>query len=521
MPVRAMSTAQPPSPRIGASQSLAIVWRTLRSMRTALVLLLLLALGSVAGSLVPQVPNSPEAVADYLVDHPFWGEFLRRAGFFDVFGSWWFVLITTLLVVSLVACLGPRTRALVTAVRAKPVQARELDGFPHAVRTRVNASAADAHRAAERTLRRRRFKTAADGVQVAGEKGLAREVGSLLFHWAFLLLVLGVIVGKGTGFSGYIRVIEGQTWTDAAANYAELRTGRFFSGNFTGVQVRLRDFASRFRETGQPMDFVSAVDLQTPSGELIRQQDIRVNRPASVDGIRIYQSGFGWAPVVRARLGGETIADAPIAFVQRQAPEGVGQLAVPWSGFLKLADVRPQMAIEFELWPDGRAFAAALEGELRPMTEAHEPLLRYVVWRGPLLDISQTSLDTTGMRRMESGIVYQGNPATIDTATGPMSVEFPELREYSVFQVARDSGVPLVLAAAILVLVGIVAALFVSRRKVWVRAEPYGTGTLLTVGGFALQRKDAFDDEFERLTGALVAACGGVRDAEPQTVGAP
>jgi cytochrome c biogenesis protein len=491
-------------------------------MRTALMLLLLLALGSVAGSLVPQLPNSPDRVASYLAAHPFWGEFFRRAGLFDVFGSWWFVLITTLLVVSLVACLAPRTRALATAIRAKPVQARELDGFPHTMRTRVNAPPGASFRAAERTLRRRRFRTAADGVQVAGEKGLAREVGSLLFHWAFLLLVLGVIIGKGTGFSGYIRVIEGQTWTDASANYDELRTGRFFKGNYTGIQVHLRDFASRFRETGQPMDFVSAVDLETPDGVLIRQQDIRVNEPASVEGIRIYQSGFGWAPVVVARLDGQKIADAPIVFVEEAPPEGVGQLAMPWQGFLKLPDVRPQLAIEFELWPDGRAFASALEtGELVPMTEAHEPLLRFTVWRGPLADVSQISLDTTGMRRAGSGIVYQDHPATIGTASGALSIDFPGLRQYSVLQVAKDSGVPLVLAAAILVLVGIVAALFVSRRKVWVRAEPDGSGTLLTVGGFALQRKDAFDEEFERLTGALVEACGGVRDAEPQTVGAP
>ena len=70
---RSGSAPQPPA-RLDLRRSTALAWRTLRSMRTALVLLLLLALASVGGSLVPQVPNTPERVARYLLDHPFWGE---------------------------------------------------------------------------------------------------------------------------------------------------------------------------------------------------------------------------------------------------------------------------------------------------------------------------------------------------------------------------------------------------------------------------------------------------------------
>jgi hypothetical protein len=43
-----------------------------------------------------------------------------------------------------------------------------------------------------------------------------------------------VIYGKGTGFTGRAVVVEGKTWIDAQANYdGQLRTGRFFSGDFT------------------------------------------------------------------------------------------------------------------------------------------------------------------------------------------------------------------------------------------------------------------------------------------------
>ncbi len=110
--------------------SVALVWRTLRSMRTALVLLLMLAGASVIGSLIPQLPNTPDKVTQYTLDHPLVADIYRRLGFFDVFGTWWFTLITTLLFVSLVACLIPRTRGSIRSVRQKPKQASEIDAFP-------------------------------------------------------------------------------------------------------------------------------------------------------------------------------------------------------------------------------------------------------------------------------------------------------------------------------------------------------------------------------------------------------
>ena len=55
-------------------------------------------------------------------------------------------------------------------------------------------------------------------------------------------------------------------------------------------------------------------------------------------------------------------------------------------------------------------------------------------------------------------------------------MSFPGVRQYSVLQVSRDAGVPLVLAAAILILLGLLPALYTSRRKVWVRAEPNADG---------------------------------------------
>ena len=81
-----------------------MVWRTLRvDAHGADPLLLMLALASVVGSLVPQWPNSPERVVQYQLDHPLDRGVLRaRRALRRLAGPWWFVLIAALLFVSLV-----------------------------------------------------------------------------------------------------------------------------------------------------------------------------------------------------------------------------------------------------------------------------------------------------------------------------------------------------------------------------------------------------------------------------------
>jgi cytochrome c biogenesis protein len=505
-------------------QSLGLVWRTLRSMRTALILLFLLALASVGGSLLPQVPNTPDRVARYLVDHPFWGDLFWRAGLFDVFGSWWFGLIVTLLFVSLVACLLSRTRALYRAVRQRPVQAAELDALPHHAVRVVRGSPDDVLGAASAVLRRRFYRVDVKGTALAAEKGSLREAGSLLFHWALVLLLAGVIVGKGTGYSGRATIVEGQTWVDAPANFdGTLRVGRWGSEH-SGVAIELLEFRNDFRESGVPMDFVSRVELTGSTGSLATE--VRVNAPARFEGVRIFQYGFGWAPVIRVERDGEPLFDGPVVMGQEPAPEGVSQLAMPWLGVVKLSSESPQVAVRLELWPDGRAFFG--DGTT-PMTSEFAPVMRYGVWEGELGDLSLGSLDTTRMRETGSGIAAGDWVVDLDgscVVSGPRSetaqvspsmcdrdasltMGFTDLRRYSVLQVSKDSGVPVVLVAAILLLLGLMPALYTSRRKVWVRAEAAEGGTAVEVGGSALQRKAQFEIEFAALVDAIA---GGTPD---------
>ena len=89
-------------------------------MRTALVLLFLLALGAVPGSVVPQRSIDAVAVNRWTEAHPTLAPVYEKLGLFAVYGSPWFAAIYLLLMVSLVGCVVPRLRVYWRAARAAP-----------------------------------------------------------------------------------------------------------------------------------------------------------------------------------------------------------------------------------------------------------------------------------------------------------------------------------------------------------------------------------------------------------------
>ena len=121
-------------PALGVVGWLRWGWRQLTSMRTALVLLLLLAIAAVPGSLVPQRSADPNGVRQYFVDNPDLAPVLDNLSLFDVYTSPWFSAIYILLFISLVGCVIPRTKHHYKAMRARPP------------RTPARLSRLDAHR---------------------------------------------------------------------------------------------------------------------------------------------------------------------------------------------------------------------------------------------------------------------------------------------------------------------------------------------------------------------------------------
>jgi cytochrome c biogenesis protein len=492
-------TSSRPHPIVAIARG---VWRQLRTMRTALILLLLLAAGASLGSLFPQRPINPARVSDWIAKNRGWAPVAQKLGLFDVFGSWWFMAIYGLLLISLVGCILPRWRAFYRAMRARPRTEGALSVQPQYRSGTVALSPDAALTGAERVLRSKRFRLVRVDGTVAGEKGHLREGGSLVFHTAFLVLLLGMSIGKLFGFTGQVAVIEGERFTDTHIDYDSITEGRFFNEHFRGFQIVLDNFDVQWYPDGVPKTYRSSIRL-FDHGKLISSPTIQVNHPLTYRGVRIYQISWGWAPVVRITQHGKVLYDGPTIFLPQQGL---------WQGVAKIPETTPlQMGLQMIFFPDLERDSKGnvINGTPQPT----HPALFFQQYLGDLgLDTAQNvyELDMTHLTPGKSDAIPTGGTSTLPDG---ITVSLTGLKQYSVFELASNPGAPILLLAAVLILVGLIPALYSSRRRIWVRVAPHNGVAHLEIAGQAMQRKAAFEEEFKTFVRDL--------DKDLHQIGAP
>src|SRR5664279_2954998 len=159
-------------PALGPVGMLRWAWRQLTSMRTALFLLLLLAIAAVPGSIWPQRNIDASRVADYLVRHLSTGPWLDRLGFFDVYSSPLFAAIYLPLFISLLGCVVPRSKIHWRAMRSQPPRApRHLERLAEHGQIEVDGTPQEALQVARDVLGRRqlwagRYRLRCDGLSL-------------------------------------------------------------------------------------------------------------------------------------------------------------------------------------------------------------------------------------------------------------------------------------------------------------------------------------------------------------------
>ena len=185
-------------PALGFRGTLRFIWNQLTSMRTALMLLLLLAVAAVPGSLFPQRRAGADVVETWIDDNPTLGPILDALGMFDVYSSVWFSAIYLLLMVSLVGCLWPRGRQHFKTLRQPPARTpRNLKRLPEYGQLVLESHGPTPDQAlvdAQGILKKAGYRTELRDGSVGAERGYLREVGNILFPSG----CLGVIVFMGS-----------------------------------------------------------------------------------------------------------------------------------------------------------------------------------------------------------------------------------------------------------------------------------------------------------------------------------
>jgi cytochrome c biogenesis protein len=505
---------------VGAPQRGAVLaplrrtWRQLTSMRTALLLLFLLALASVPGGFLPQRALNPAQVQAYARDHPRLAPLLDRLSLFDVFASPWFSAVYLLLFVSLVGCLVPRTRLHARALRAKPPRVpATLSRLSAHDRWETGLTPAEAVEAARGALPR--WRRAVRGTSLSAEKGYLRETGNLLFHVSLVALLVGIALGGLFGFKGSVLVTEGGGFANAIINYDDITPGRRFSASsLAPFNLTLEDFRATYTDEGSARTFEAALSWAPGPDAPQRPYLLKVNHPLEGGGgAKVYLVGHGYAPRVEVRDGrGQLALSQSVACL----PQNVQFLS---NCTIKVPDAQPEdLAFEGIFTP-----TTVQDPTTRRLTSvgpaADLPVLTLVGYRGDLgLDAgtaaSVYSIEDRSRLTQVDPAPHALRPGETWTLPGGGSIRYAGTDEWVTLQVTQDPGKGLALWAAGGMVLGLLLSLRVRRRRVWVRAVPDGPGgrTVVEVGGLARTDPESFSSEFTALTARLRERTAAVPD---------
>jgi cytochrome c biogenesis protein len=483
------------NPRLGAFEWLRWGWRTLTSMRTALLLLLALAVAAVPGSLIPQNSSDPNGVLQYKAANPGLTKIVDAVQGFDVYTSFWFSAIYLLLFISLIGCVVPRLRHHWKAMRkAPPRTPSRFTQLPSSSSIRMTGiSVAQAVDAGERVLRAARYRTARYGTSVSAERGYLRESGNLLFHSALVGVLLTVFVGGGFTYTGQRVLVTNDTFVNVETSYDSLNPGRFFTEqSLQPYSLKLDELDVKYEQHnvaafGQPIDYTAHVTTRLPNGAATKGT-IKVNSPLEIGGTSVYLLGNGYAPRLTVRN-----ADGSIAFQgavpfrpQDELMTSLGVVKVP-----DTTDQKKQIGMIGFLYPTAQELKTGAYASIFPSV-GKQSLISFQVYEGDVGLDSGTpknvyELNTSKMKEV-AGIkdplqLTIGQTKTLPDGLG--SVTLDGITRYAAFDIHHDPSQGLVALFVGLAVLGLIVSLLVPRRRMWVKVREDDDGIVVEYAGLA------------------------------------
>ena len=432
---------------------------SLSSVRLTIPLLIILAVASIIGTVIPQNASPEEYLQVYKVTTY---KVLRILGLLDMYHARWFYFLLALLSLNLSVCSLKRFRSILKFFGQPEIRLDEGQWKAISPSRKVShpvlpeKSLIQVQETLSRIFGQSLVLKADKSYHLFAEKGKFSRLGFYFIHLSILVILLGALIGFFFGFNGYVNIAEGET-----ADQAVSRTGQ--KTRSLGFKVKLDKFNVSFYSSGAPQEFKSTVTILEGDRKVLTEP-IRVNHPLTYQGISFYQSSYGLASVEKVVL---TIQDR-VSGKETTVPAQIGtRTEIPGtSGTFALT-----------------RFISDLRGG------------------GPAFQVVLSEPD----RRMETFWILQYHPEIDASRPGRYFFRVKEIEPqyYSGLQVTKDPGVWVVWIGCFLMMVGFYLAFFMAHRRVWVRLTEKKGGTLVEIAGSSHRDRFEFEKELEKIEQAL------------------
>ena len=450
------------------------MWRTVASIQTGVVLLILVVIFAAAGTIVLQRPvTEPDEMQNAYSPQAL--RILDAVGLTDVFHSWWFLglmLLVSLCIVAASIDRFPNSWRFFSRPYKYPDES-----FRRASHPQKSLAIADEETglvAAERALHSLGFKpervVREDHFGIFAERHRVSELAVYIVHASLLLIFFGTIVDGLWGWRGTLNLNEGQT-----SNIVELRDGTTRTLPFA---IRCDSAGQENYQDGTPKKWWSNLAV-VKDGHDVKKKQLVVNDPLLYSGVRFYQSSYG----PNGKVDKFMLVAAPSDGSSRKQEIGLAvNDTVPLD-----ADTTVRFA---EFFPD----YAVRDGQVyKKSNELENPAVHLVV--------------TSKKAGKDFDVWFPQLDEVADNSKSPWRFQATDLKmgHFTGLQVSHEPGQWGVWSGVVLLGVGLAFVFYVVHLRFWAVpvCHPKTGKCSLWIGGSANRNRDAFEQRFNDLVGLV------------------
>lgn len=418
------------------------------SLKLTIILLLIIAVVSILGTVIPQgIDVSEEIDSDLL-------ETFKSLQLFDVYHSLWFIILMVLLSLNLIVCSLKKAPAawkrfsiIPSPDRKKPFENLPSDGMLTLKNDKEQVKEA-VQKLLLKKYKRFRKKESDEITFMYGEKGAFSHFGIYIIHASVLIIIAGAIVGSLMGFEGIMNIPEGESTNTARL----VRPNKIKKFDFT---VRCDKFSIEYYSNGMPKEYRSNLSF-IKDNKVAYQGPLLVNHPITFQDIRFYQASYGKMPGGKAYLHLRRGDETPNQLIAGQSD----------SFYFKEQDATITVRrVENNFMNIGPAV----------LIEVHASDVNFTFWV------------IKNLQRLKSSIpgLFEKFPKFDPGSFKPYHFTLNKIEDtyYTGIQLSYDPGVFIVATGSFIIIIGIFVTFFSSHKKIWVRIEGEGKQVKLSVAG--------------------------------------
>jgi len=425
----------------------------LSSLKLTIILLIIIAVASIVGTIIPQQYEGGEAFRHL---SPSLVKVFNSLQLFDMYHSIWFIILMVLLSLNLIVCSLNRWKAswkLFSNVPS-PDRKKPFENLPPEsviiIENNPNEVISGVENFLKRKYKKLRRKDADNATYFYGQKGAYSNFGVYIIHLSILIIITGAIIGSLLGFEAFVNIPEGES-----SNIVHLARQKGVKKlDFT---VRCDKFNISFYDNGMPKEYRSNLSF-LKDNTVILQGPLLVNHPITFNGIRFYQASYGPTPGGKAHISVRRENEQETTMTVKQKD----------SFFLKEKNTKVHIVkIETNFMSMGPAVLMHIQN----------PKGTVRVWVFKRIEQMKDRIPDLIKK------VPTFNPGLYTPYYFKLNKIEPNY--YTGLQLSHDPGVAIVAIGSLFVICGLFITFFSSHKRLWIRVSEQDGKTKISVGAMS------------------------------------